>query len=157
MKKLNKLVILILLLIFSCKSNHDSFRLKMSIIPFGGGEKGYSIIIDGNVLEMSECKLDLKNNKLVLGAKKKHETKILSNDEINYLKKMIKSVSNSIKIKDSNIPLDTWVITVSVDGLIIIKMASNNLFSPLVNSYEKRIINYLLDKSPEKINFDTGS
>ena len=124
----------------------------MSITPFGGGSKGYLIVVKENKLEVSENQLKIINHQLFLGKKQKSEYIVLTNSEVSLIKRMIQSIVKKKNIlNDTAIPDDTWVIKLKLNGRLLIKIDSSKLFTLSSNTAEKKIIDYLIKLSPIQI------
>lgn len=155
MKKKTYIALILVSVIISCfanKNKNKGMSIVLSISPSGGGEFGYVIAVEKNVLKVMTKELIIKDNVIVFGKVKEIKEKKLSPQELDTLKEYITKLKTlNVNFADAGLRLDTWVFDFVVDGKELGKVNSFQLSEPSTPKDINKIIKFLISLSPLKI------
>lgn len=150
----NIFIMLLLASIMSCfaPSTKSSIMIELSIYPSGGGEEGYTIIVENQQLRFLTKELEIEGDSIVLGKIKNIQKKELSSAELDSARAYVEEVTAE-DFKDANVGfvLDTWVFSISKKGNKLGDINSFDLSQKSTPKEIRKLIKYLLKLSPKEL------
>ena len=151
------LYVILLLMVMSCNAQNNDVELSASVtvIPSGGGEYGYSLIVEGNEYRMVKKELDIKDDKVILKGDLSSNEKSLQPKEIDSLQVLTDKLSQvDFSSLDEGFVLDVWEFDIYVSGKYIGKTNSSKIMEQSTPKIVREFIQYLLSIAPDKIKLE---
>lgn len=143
---------------YSAKNN---IYVEIDIFPSGGGEKGYSISVNKDILTVQIKGLGAVNETIVLTDTKKEVSIKLSNNQLDSLGNYLRNIAQFNQVnKDNAYILDTWIYDLKINNQEIAKFNSITLLEKSNDkniSTLKEMIRFLINMSPLKFNLQSFS
>ena len=113
-------------------------NIELTIFPSGGGEKGYSIIVENDCLKTMLRDIGAVNDSIVVTNVKKEKAIMLSNAQQDSISSLLDNINVDFKSSENAFMFDTWIYVIAINKREIARFNSLTL---LENTNDKQLNN----------------
>ncbi len=154
MKQLTIINLLLTLFLLPSMGQVEEIDLNLLIYPWSGGDIGYEMGVQGTSLKVNVKKLQLSEDKIVLGEVLEAKERKLTKRQISKIDSHLEKIMRIHMINtDEDMYYDSWVFDVFINGKKSIRTNSIQLHRDQYLIEVNEFVEYLLKISPITIEF----